>query len=194
MDRAIVCISKRRKSNPHSSSKGSWRTMAHLNDDSFLSREQRLQLEHALSEKRKDEELSAMGSAQGHNNVQPSAKTKPSVLDIDPWESSAHLFLRRPSLEKGPPGRRASYEDKKAGAVAGLQLNKGRDNDGKPRRKSKGEKAWEPGLVPGETSHFLDEKDPNYNSEEDNECVYKVSLSPRSSSFASSSCLTSPSI
>lgn len=168
--------------------------MAHLNDDSFLSREQRLQLEHALSEKRKDEELSAMGTAQGHNNVQPSAKTKPSVLDIDPWESSAHLFLRRPSLEKGPPGRRASYEDKKAGAVAGLQLNKGRDNDGKPRRKSKGEKAWEPGLVPGETSHFLDEKDPNYNSEEDNECVYKVSLSPLSSSFASSSCLTSPSI
>lgn len=169
--------------------------MAHLNDDSFLSREQRLQLEHALSEKRKDEELSAMGSA-GHNNVQPSAKTtKPSVLDIDPWESSAHLFLRRPSLEKGPAGRRASYEDKKLGAVAGLQLNKGRDNnDGKPRRKSKGDKAWEPGLVPGETSHFLDEKDPNYNSEEDNECVYKVSLSPRSSSFASSSCLTSPSI
>ncbi|QDZ24236.1 MA3 domain-containing translation regulatory factor [Chloropicon primus] len=179
--------------------------MAHLNADSFLSVEQRLQLEKALSDKRRDDELNEMEDG-GKADAAGQKSNKPSVLDIDPWENGGLMFLRRPSTDKSPAKQGATYEDGKLNAKQHLHL---KDRDRRPsleradslaadkgnyvpvaysqssaaraqshhsshnkkrsEKKSIRSKGFWKGLVssPGDSKHYLDEKDPNYDPDED---------------------------
>ena len=170
---------------------------------SFLTDEQRLVLEKALGDKRRDEELR---EADGKDKEKA---PKPSVLDIDPWESGGLMFLRRPSFQEGSGGERrgSHHEDSTLSGKQNLHLynakaassgkeqpdtgnyvpvtysqsshaqgggsghhahhSKGHNkNNNKKSIRSKG--FWK-GLVslPGDNKHYLDEKDPNYDPEEE---------------------------
>mmetsp|Transcript_12078 Transcript_12078/g.30636 ORF Transcript_12078/g.30636 Transcript_12078/m.30636 type:complete len:843 (-) Transcript_12078:149-2677(-) len=182
---------------------------------SFLTDEQRLVLEKALSDKRRDDELNEGREKEGGGQ----AASKPSVLDIDPWESGGLMFLRRPSVD-GKDSRDAKtggsgafritrsgsrHEDELLSGKQSLHLHqnaasakekkeqKERDNfvpvsysqsthaqgggHGKSHhshsqktKKSVRSKGFWKGLVslPGDNNkHYLDEKDPNYDPDED---------------------------
>jgi hypothetical protein len=177
---------------------------------SFLSDEQRLVLEKALGDKRRDDELNASkedgkekkahgGGGKGGKD----GKSKPSVLDIDPWESGGLMFLRRPSCEGANSERRGSHhEDSTLTGKQNLHLynntttnkkdgqpdsngfvpvsysqsshanNKNHNNSSSHHsRKTKTSvrsKGFWKGLVatPGDSKHYLDEKDPNYDPDE----------------------------
>ena len=146
---------------------------------SFLTHDQRIRLENAINEKRREKELgeTECGGSSGAN--------KPSVLDIDPWETSL-LFLRRPSLEKV----KSRHEDGTLSAKQQLHLHSNSkphsNNDGasapsahsqlreSKTKKSLRSKGFWKGLVnlPGESSYYLDERDPNYDEEDEAQDVY----------------------
>eukprot|EP00205_Picochlorum_sp_RCC944_P003484 CAMPEP_0182619364 /NCGR_PEP_ID=MMETSP1330-20130603/46067_1 /TAXON_ID=464278 /ORGANISM="Picochlorum sp., Strain RCC944" /LENGTH=529 /DNA_ID=CAMNT_0024839599 /DNA_START=185 /DNA_END=1774 /DNA_ORIENTATION=- len=173
----------------------------------FLTDEQRLTLENALGDKRRDEELDQIRQDNGKPALHKTSSNKPSVLaidPIDPWESGDLKFLRRPSLEE----RRGSHhEDAALSGKQNLHLSKSPSDKVKsldgfvpvpysqsthaqgggsgnnkhhhhPQKikKSIRSKGFWKGLItpPGDSKHYLDENDPNYDPEEDEQYEYSV--------------------
>ena len=148
-------------------------------EGSFLTDEQRLLFEKALSDKRRDDEL--------RGDVPPPVvrkNSKPSVLDIDPWASGGLMFLRRPKwtaggapdasgaggarvddIPKQQAQRRGSLDHDKS---SGGHHHRNGNGAHTPKRHGHGSlrsKGFWKGLVSSpESNLYLDEKDPNYDA------------------------------